>query len=119
MVKHGKNDSFATSVLGHCGMDMQSTLINGFEFKGSRSSNDLVQSSLGLDILKSFLAKSNRLMIIILQLADNQDRHSNMLITRIGIKSQMRSNFGEILHFALEFLAPECLNNPYLTLSFI
>ena len=43
--------------------------------------------------------------------------YSNLLITRSGINCQMGSKFGNIVHFALELLALECLKSSYLTLS--
>ena len=79
---------------------------NNSEFKRSRSFSDLAQRSLGLNVLKSFLSETNRLLTYyIFKLADNQGR-------------QMSSKFGYIVHLALELLVLECLNSPYLTLSF-
>ena len=67
---------------------------------------DLGQGHLGKIFLKPFLMKLYRLMEI---------TNSNILITRMGVNSQMSSKFDNVGHFALEMLAVECLNSPYLT----
>ena len=61
---------------------------NGFEFKQSRSFSDPAQRSLGLNVLKSFLTETDRLMTIT----------SKLLITRAGINCQVSLKFGHIVH---------------------